>query len=134
MHEFSLVQSLLKQVDKIVVANHGRSAVEVRVEIGPLSGVEPLLVKAAFAQLTAGSHHNDTTLTIDEVPLTAHCPSCQTEFELDGFRFVCPRCGSRATRVIRGDAFRLMSVTVDVPESVEDDGLSNELIQLGSPA
>jgi hydrogenase nickel incorporation protein HypA/HybF len=118
VHEVSLVQSLLKQVDEIVHANHGRSAVEVRVEIGPLSGVESLLVKAAFAQLTAGTQHGDTTLTIDEVPLTAHCPSCQTEFELEGFRFVCPRCGSRATRVVRGDAFRLMSVTVDVPEEI----------------
>ena len=66
MHEFSLVRSLLEQVGRIVTSQGGRAAVEVRVEIGPLSGVEPLLVKAAFAQLAG-----DGTLIIDEVPLTA---------------------------------------------------------------
>ncbi len=111
MHEVSLVRSLLEQVDGIVTSQGGRAAVEVRVEIGPLSGVEPLLVKAAFAQL-----NGDATLIIDEVPLTARCQSCHTEFELESFRFVCPDCDSRETSVVRGDAFRLMSVIVDVPE------------------
>ena len=113
MHEFSLVRSLLEQVDGIVVSNHGRAAVEVHVEIGPLSGVEPLLVKSAFQQLAAGSRHHEATLVIDEVPLTARCQSCHTEFELPDFHFVCPACGSRDTTVIRGDEFRLLSVTID---------------------
>ena len=128
MHEVSLVRSLLEQVDHIVTSQGGRAAVEVRVEIGPLSGVEPLLVKAAFAQL-AGSRSRETsirtreacsentpTLIIDEVPLTARCQSCHAEFELEHFRFVCPHCDSRETSVVRGDAFRLMSVTVDVED------------------
>ena len=68
MHEFSLVRSLLEQVDRLVIEQGGRAAVEVRVEIGPLSGVEPLLVKAAFTQL-----NGDATLIIDEVPLTTRC-------------------------------------------------------------
>ena len=66
MHEVSLVRSLLEQVDRVVTSQGGRAAVEVCVEIGPLSGVEPLLVKEAFTQLAG-----DGTLIIDEVPLTA---------------------------------------------------------------
>lgn len=115
MHEVSLVRSLLEQVSRIVTSQGGRAAVEVRVEIGPLSGVEPLLVKAAFTQLAG-----DGTLIIDEVPLTARCDSCHTEFELENFRFVCPHCDSRETSIVRGDAFRLMSVTVDAPEDGVD--------------
>ena len=124
MHEVSLVRSLLEQVSRIVAEQGGRAAVEVRVEIGPLSGVEPLLVKAAFAQLAS-----DSTLIIDEVPLTARCQSCHTEFELEHFRFVCPHCDSRETNVVRGDAFRLMSVTVDVPEDVADARTASESFQ-----
>ena len=122
MHEFSLVRSLLEQVDEIVISNHGRSAKEIHVEIGPLSGVEPLLVKEAFEQLS-GSRSRETsirvltnsatTLVIDEVPLTARCQDCCTEFELSNFRFICPNCGGRETRILRGDAFRLMSVTIE---------------------
>lgn len=129
MHEFSLVRSLLEQVDRIVIEQGGRAAVEVRVEIGPLSGVEPLLVKEAFTQL-AGK----TTLIVDEVALAARCDSCQVEFELDTFRFVCPRCGNRETSVVRGDAFRLMSVTVDVPEEVADPLAANPSVEAVSPS
>ena len=98
---------------------------EIRVEIGPLSGVEPLLVKAAFSQLAG-----DGTLIIEEVPLTARCDSCRAEFEVEHFHFVCPDCGSRETSVVRGDAFRLMSVTVDVPEV--DDGQQAPPAELAS--
>lgn len=115
MHEISLVRSLLEQVNEIVVSNHGRSAKEIHVELGPLSGVEPLLVKEAFTQLSANRLHRDTVLVIDEVPLTARCQDCRSEFELSDFRFLCPNCGSRETRILRGDAFRLMSVTIDEP-------------------
>ena len=94
MHEFSLVRSLLEQVERIVTEQGGRAAVEVRVEIGPLSGVEPLLVKEAFSQLSV-----DTTLIIDEVPLMASCHSCAREFELKEFRFACPHCSSRETSI-----------------------------------
>ncbi len=128
MHEFSLVRSLLEQVDRIVVEQGGHAAVEVRVEIGPLSGVEPLLVKEAFTQL-AGK----TTLIVDEVSLAARCDSCHVEFELDAFHFVCPHCGNRETRVVRGDAFRLMSVTVDVPEDVTDSLEANSPVQAVLP-
>ncbi len=126
MHEVSLVRSLLEQVDRIVAEQGGRAAVEVRVEIGPLSGVEPLLVKAAFTQFAS-----DCTLIIDEVPLTARCQSCNTAFELENFRFVCPHCDSREISVIRGDAIRLMSVTVDVPEDGDvQQALPTELVSV----
>ncbi len=128
MHEISLVRSLLEQVDRIVTEQGGRAAVEVRVEIGPLSGVEPLLVKEAFAQLVGHG-----TLIIDEVPLVARCHSCHTEFEVEHFRFICPHCRNRETSIVRGDAFRLLSVTVDVPESNDQQQvLSAELVSLES--
>lgn len=143
MHEFSLVRSLLEQVDEIVVSNHGRSAKEIHVEIGPLSGVEPLLVKEAFEQL-AGSRiretsiriltNSATTLVINEVPLTASCDSCHAEFELSGFRFLCPNCGSRETRILRGDEFRLVSVTVDVPDDDADARTTRDSLQVISPS
>ena len=128
MHEFSLVRSLLEQVERIVTEQGGRAAVEVRVEIGPLSGVEPLLVKEAFSQLSV-----DTTLIIDEVPLMASCHSCAREFELKEFRFACPHCSSRETSIVRGDTFRLMSVTVDISDDVAAARTSDELLETVSP-
>lgn len=112
MHETSLVQSLLSQV-AAVVADHADCRVEtIRVEIGPLSGVEPLLIQSAFERLQVESSCREAELVIESVPLTCRCRDCEAEFELAGFRFQCPECGSSTVQVLRGDEFRLIDVTI----------------------
>jgi hydrogenase nickel incorporation protein HypA/HybF len=116
VHEFSLVRSLLSQVRALVREHGGAEAEEVRVEIGPLAGVEPLLVESAFSQLVESSEMPHARVVIDQVPLEGLCTGCHAAFEIERFRFVCPQCGSGQVRVTRGDEFRLMSVTIrDVP-------------------
>lgn len=120
MHEVSLVQLLLQQAREVAVAQGGLAIEEIRVEIGPLSGVEPLLVSSAFDRLVAESSLHGARLVIDEVSLEAHCHDCGTNFELQDFRFECPGCKSRRVHVVRGDEFRLVSITVC---EMVDDGL-----------
>ncbi len=111
MHEQSLVRTLLKQVDAIR-REHGADQIrEVRVEVGPLSGVEPLLLESAFDQLAAGTFADGATLAIDEVTLQAECRSCRQQFEVDAFDFRCPDCGGHV-RILRGDELMLVSVSV----------------------
>jgi hydrogenase nickel incorporation protein HypA/HybF len=108
MHEASLVKTLIEQVDRLA-SEHAAAAVdEVRVRIGPMSGVEPLLVSAAFERLAPAG----TRLVIDEVPLTARCRDCGESFELEQFRFRCPSCQSADVEVIEGDGFVLESITI----------------------
>jgi hydrogenase nickel incorporation protein HypA/HybF len=104
MHEASLVRSLLNQ-------EHGGGSVgEIRIEIGPLSGVEPLLVASAFRQLATETGLSAARLLIDEIPLVARCPVCG-EFEVRAFCFRCPKCESSQVTVVRGDELRIVSFT-----------------------
>ena len=112
MHEASLIRTLLTQVGALLVANQGDSVDSIVVELGPLSGVEPLLVKSAFDQLVATSPLAGARLEIHEVPLEAKCRQCQAEFEVRHFRFLCPNCASTDVQVVRGDEFRLISITI----------------------
>ena len=118
MHEVSLVRQLLNQV-AAVAAEHGCAQVEeFLIEIGPLSGVEPLLVRSAYEQLTAGSADPHAMLAINEVPLESVCDCCNRTFIVERFRIVCPQCGSSNVRIVRGDECRLVSVTIHEPQSV----------------
>lgn len=115
MHEHGLVRSLLKQVHS-VAREHSHAIVRtVAVEIGPLAGVEPMLVRLAFDELVSESFDHPVQLDVTDVPLQAKCSGCRTEFEVNHFRFHCPLCGSADTVVTRGDEFRLTSVSVDEP-------------------
>lgn len=119
MHEGSLVQSLLDQVARLLAEHRGSAVEEIRVEIGPLSGVEPLLVRSAFDRLAPGTAADGARLTLEEVPLTARCKECRQEIEIRDFRFHCPLCGATHVEVIRGDAFRLLDVTITQDEPAE---------------
>lgn len=107
MHERSLVRSLLHQVNQIVLENDATEVDEITVEIGSLSGVEIELVRIAFVELTG-----NTKLAIVESPLMIRCLQCDQVSELTEFVFRCKSCDSGQVKVISGDEFRLLSVTL----------------------
>ncbi|MHC4878448.1 MAG: hydrogenase maturation nickel metallochaperone HypA/HybF [Planctomycetota bacterium] len=112
MHEASLVRSLLSQV-AVLFDQHGGEAVErIRVEMGPLSGVERPLVEIAFADQVDSTACRGAELQIEEVPLSAVCRDCGNEFDIQRFRFLCPSCESTQIRVISGDEFRLLDIDI----------------------
>ncbi len=115
MHEYSIVQSLIRQAEAIIACETGK-ATEIHVSIGPLSGVEPLLVESAFEHLAAASQLSDAVLRIEETELQARCRDCNDEFVIRSFVFECPHCDSRQIDVTGGDDFRLVSITVEEPE------------------
>ena len=112
MHEFSVVRALIEQVVQAAESSPVSSIRTVRVSCGPLAGVEPLLVRAAFEQLKAAAGLRDCQLQIEEQPLLARCQSCDAEFEVVDFRFHCSHCQSTSIQVIQGDQFRLLSLDV----------------------
>jgi hydrogenase nickel incorporation protein HypA/HybF len=115
MHEMSFARSLLSQVEQLLVRNGGTAVEEIEVEVGPLTGVEPLLLREAFERLAPASASQGAALTIREIPLEARCRGCACNFAVESFRFRCPNCGSTSVQVIRGDEFRLLNVTIRQP-------------------
>ncbi len=119
MHEMSLVRSLLKQVERLALQHDATTVTGIEVEIGPLSGVEPVLVREAFDTLVATSSLAGAVLIINQVPLLCDCRDCRHPFELASFRFKCPNCGSTAVQITSGDQFRLLNVTIETEEPAE---------------
>lgn len=111
MHEQSLVQAILNQVEQVCRRNDAGQVTTVRVEVGPMSCVDPTLLAAAFARTARSSTTANAELVVDEVPLTARCIDCENDFQVKAFEFKCPECEGRV-KVIRGDEVQLVSVTV----------------------
>lgn len=118
MHEASLVASLLNQIDELVVQNGGGRVTRIRVEVGPLAGVETPLLVEAFRRLRNGASVSDAELVIDAVPLTCSCRRCRLEYQSDDLQFVCPACGCNAVDVTSGDSIMLHSLTLSQPVGI----------------
>lgn len=124
MHEFSLIRSLLKQVTAIK-QEHGASAVErIRVQIGPLSGVERELVELAFAQEVDSTPCQGAELEIEVIALTVDCRSCGTQTEVVDFHFQCALCSSTDVVIASGDQFLIQDVELQIPDYASTENLS----------
>lgn len=116
MHEQSLVRALLSQVRAACDPLRASDAVEVVVAIGPLAGVEPLLVESAFELLTRDSDLAAARISIEQTPLQLSCQSCSATFETWEIAFDCPGCGSLRTRIISGDGMVLRRIILREPQ------------------
>ncbi len=118
MHEESLIRSLLRQVEDLASRHQAVAIEEIDVEVGPLSGVEPMLVQSAFERLKTTTSCRAASLTIHLVELEVVCRDCHTESQLQNFRFVCLQCGSTSLQVLRGDTCQLLNVKMQVHDSL----------------
>ena len=110
MHERSLMLALLKQVARIQTEHDGAAVEEIAIEVGALSGVEPVLLQSAFAELAESIH--DARLLMNVVPVTAICQDCSQRMTMERFLSRCSQCQSPNVQITSGDTFRLLHVTL----------------------
>ncbi len=119
MHELSLCQALLDQVEQIA-REHGASQVErIVLRIGPLSGVEALLLRQAYPLVAIGTLAEHAELVIEPLPIRVQCRRCGAETEATANRLVCGSCGSGETRLISGNELLLAHLELTLPD--QDD-------------
>lgn len=114
MHEVSLMRELLKQVELAMRQNKVERVSSIQIEIGPLAGVEPVLVEQAFKVLIPDTQFESTRLVVHQTALVAVCRECRDEFEIINFQFSCPSCSSPRVQVISGDQLCLKSITTEM--------------------
>ncbi len=103
MHELSVCLSLLQQLEKIAAQRNASVVERVYVKIGPLSGIEPELLRRAYPLAVAGSIAEDAELIIDTANVVVTCTQCNAESTVEPNRLLCSDCGDFRTRVISGD-------------------------------
>jgi hydrogenase nickel incorporation protein HypA/HybF len=110
MHELSICQALLAQVEEIANREDALSVDRIRVQVGPLAGVVAELLEHAFSIARAGTAAAEAELVIDALPVRIRCTQCGTETEATPNRLLCGKCGDFRTQLLSGDELLLASV------------------------
>lgn len=112
MHEYSIVQALIGQVEQQV---RGRGEVRcVRVRLGELSGVDPALLATAYETFKPETLCAQASLELTSAPAHWKCGSCGRGIAR-GERLQCPLCGLPA-RMVSGDEIVLEQIDLEVPD------------------
>ena len=110
MHELSICQAMLQQVEAIAAQRQARGVTSITIRIGPLSGVEPDLLQHAFPMARAGTVAAEARLIVERLPIRVRCEQCDAETEATPNRLLCGACGDWHTRLVSGDEMLLASV------------------------
>lgn len=110
MHEFSVVQALLEQVETLAQENESTKVTKVIIKIGKMSGVEPHLLEIAFNTFKEKTVCDGAEFIINIQALKILCQECQVQSELEEIHYCCPKCSSLNVKVLDGEDMFLMSV------------------------
>lgn len=110
MHELSLCQNLIDQLEALVRRHAAVSVARLEVEVGALSGVEAQLLADAFSLARLGTVADRSELVTRVVAPRVHCRQCLAENDAPPNRLSCPACRSLDTDLVRGQALILARV------------------------
>lgn len=113
MHELSVCLSLLGQLERIAAEQQSTAVTRLELGVGPLSGIEPALLRQAFPLAVAGTIAEGAVLDIVTTAVRVRCTICEAESDTRPNKLVCRSCGDFRTRVIRGDELLLNRVELD---------------------
>jgi hydrogenase nickel insertion protein HypA len=110
MHEYSVVQALLDQIETIAGEHGAEHVTKVVVKIGVMSGVEPHLMKIAFNTFKEKTVCDGAEFVMNLQSLTVACRECGAQSELEEVYYRCPRCKSLEVDVVDGEEMYLMTL------------------------
>ena len=113
MHELSVCQGLMRQVERIAAENQATSVERIVLKVGPLSGVEPELLRHAFTIAREGTVAAGAELELQGGTVRVRCRQCEGSGEAAVNRLVCPVCGDWQVDVTEGEELLLLSLDLE---------------------
>ena len=94
MHELSICQSLLSEVERAAAANDATEVNRIVLAVGPLSGVEAPLLARAFEIARMGTIAENAVLEVQKTPAVVWCKACALETQVAANALLCGSCGT----------------------------------------
>lgn len=110
MHELSVCNALLEQVESIARDHHAVRVDRIVLQVGPLSGVEIPLLRHAYPLAATGTVAENAELIVEALPVKVRCSQCGAESEVEANRLLCRHCGDFRTNLLSGDEMLLASL------------------------
>ena len=103
----------MEQVSAIAAHKRATAVTDIHVGVGPLSGVEPGLLRNAFPIASAGTLAGTATLHLRKTPIRVRCSTCGVESVAAPNRLVCAECRDWRTMLVSGDELLLERVELE---------------------
>jgi len=114
VHEYSLVEALVRRVEDEARRRGATRIHGLKVTIGELAGVDPELFQTAYQTFRAGTPCEGASLMVLHHPASWACSGCGKAIAR-GEPLRCSACGAPGKLDGRSDALLLESIDMEVP-------------------
>jgi hydrogenase nickel incorporation protein HypA/HybF len=114
MHEYSLVEALVRRVESEARRRGALQVHSLTVSVGELAGVDPELFRTAYETFREGTLCASTALELVTHPARWACPSCGQPIA-KGAVLRCAACDTPAKLDDASDALLLESIDMEIP-------------------
>lgn len=112
MHEMSLCENILEIIEAQAAQQAFSRVNLVRLEVGPLSGVEVEALRFGFDVVMRGSLAEEARLDIVCPDAAAWCQACAATVPVTDRYDPCPNCGAVNLAITRGGELRIKEMEV----------------------
>ena len=112
MHEISICENILETLEEQAKAQAFSQVEVVRLEIGPLAGVELEALRFGFDVVMEGTLADGSTLEIIETKAEALCEQCAVTVTINQRYDGCPNCNHYPLKITSGDEMRIKDLEV----------------------
>lgn len=113
MHEMALARNI---IDIAVAAAEKEKAdriIGVNVVVGELRGIIPAQLIFCFGLMSENTLAAGAHLNLETRPLLGRCRTCQEDFAVKDYMYVCPRCEGQDIEIVSGTELRVRDIEVE---------------------
>ncbi|MBZ2165608.1 hydrogenase maturation nickel metallochaperone HypA [Methanobacterium spitsbergense] len=127
MHELSMADAMVKTVLDVAEKNDATEVIEVTIEVGKLTMLNPEQLKFLLDVLVENTLLEGAEINIDEIPVELNCNLCEYNGladmdESDHYLAIvkCPECGERDVEITAGRECNVKNIKIEKEEGDED--------------
>ena len=112
MHETAIAQGLFNAIKKEAKKQKAKP-LSAKITCGLLNAVNDEVLQFAFEAIGKGTICEAMKLNIDHKPLQGQCGKCDTQFDVDISKPLCPSCGSDSFELLPDKPIMLQEIEFD---------------------
>jgi hydrogenase nickel incorporation protein HypA/HybF len=113
LHELSIAQALVEQVEAVRVSEGGGRLLSATVRVGSWRLVVPEILDSYYAILVKDTMLEGSKLEIETVQAKAACNTCKTAYLVEDGFIICPHGGSLGGNLLCGKEWELVGVELE---------------------
>ncbi len=113
MHEMGIAQNILEIALDAATKEGAQKITRINLIAGELRGIVPLQLTFCFGMVAKDTIASGAYLNVDTAPVTGHCDDCGSDFPVEEYQYLCPKCSSTKIQVTGGTELRIKDIEIE---------------------